>query len=173
MPTAKKASAKKAAKSTATTDAIALLTKDHRDVEALFDEYEELAQDDEASDEDKQALAEQICSMLTVHAQIEEEIFYPAAREALEEQGLLDEADVEHASAKDLIAQIEQMDPAEALYDAKITVLGEYVKHHVQEEEKEMFPLCKKADLPLDELGAELLERKQALMQELGIEQTS
>jgi hemerythrin-like domain-containing protein len=121
-----------------------------------FGEYEELAQDDEASDEDKQALAEQICGMLTVHAQIEEEIFYPAAREALEEQDLIDEADVEHASAKDLIAQIEQMVPSEALYDAKITVLGEYVKHHVQEEEKEMFPLCKKADLPLDELGAEL-----------------
>jgi hemerythrin superfamily protein len=109
--------------------------------------------------------------MLTVHATVEEEIFYPAAREALEEQDLLDEAEVEHATAKDLIAQIQTMDPSDELYDAKVTVLGEYVNHHVQEEEKQMFPKCKKAKMPLDELGEQLQARKQALMAEVGLAQ--
>jgi hypothetical protein len=104
-----------------------------------------------------------------VHTTVEEEIFYPAAREALQEQDLLDEADVEHASAKDLIGQIQTMDPSEDLYDAKVTVLGEYVNHHVQEEEKEMFPQCKKAKMPLDELGEQMQARKQELMAEMGL----
>jgi hemerythrin-like domain-containing protein len=172
MPAAKKTAAPKAKKADAN-DAIALLTEDHRQVKALFKEYEKLSEDDEAADEDKQALAEQICSMLTVHAQIEEEIFYPAAREALDEQDLLDEAEVEHASAKDLIAQIEEMDPSEELYDAKVKVLGEYVDHHVQEEEKEMFPQCKKAKMPLDELGEELRTRREELLAELGMGEES
>ena len=82
---------------------------------------------------------EQICEMLTVHATIEEELLYPAARDVLDEADLVDEAAVEHASAKDLIAQIQGMQPADELYDAKVTVLGEYIDHHVKEEEKEMF----------------------------------
>jgi hemerythrin superfamily protein len=164
MPAAKKTAAKKK-----TNDAIALLTNDHKEVKQLFKEYEKLVKD-EAEDEDKQALAEQICHLLTVHATIEEEIFYPAAREALEEQDLLDEAEVEHASAKDLIAQIQQMEPSEELYDAKVKVLGEYIDHHVQEEEGEMFPACKKSEMDLEALADELQERKEELLAETGEE---
>ena len=111
----------------------------------LFKQYEKLA-DAEADGEERQALAEQICAMLTVHATVEEEIFYPAAREAEVDSDLLDEAEVEHASAKDLIAQIQEMAPDDELYDAKVKVLGEYIDHHVQEEEGEMFPKCRRAE---------------------------
>ena len=109
--------------------------------------------------------------MLTAHATIEEEIFYPAARDAGVEGDLLDEAEVEHASAKDLIAQIRSMSPDDDLYDAKVKVLGEYVDHHVREEEDEMFPKCRKADMDLAELAQQLSERKAELMEELGEEQ--
>jgi hemerythrin-like domain-containing protein len=102
-----------------------------------------------------------------VHAQIEEEIFYPAAREALKEQDLIDEATVEHASAKDLIAQIEQAQAGDELFDAKVIVLGEYIKHHVKEEHNEMFPKLKKTKLDLKALGEQLAERKEALMAEM------
>ena len=108
-------------------DAISLLTNDHKEVKQLFKTYEKLV-DDEADEEQRAMLAVQICTMLTVHATIEEEIFYPAARKALrEDEDLLDEAQVEHASAKDLIAQILAMNAGEALYDAKVKVLGEYI----------------------------------------------
>lgn len=139
-------------------DAIALLKADHREVKAMFEEYEKIEGDPE-----KQALAERICAALTVHAQIEEEIFYPAAYDALEEDDLLDEAEVEHASAKDLIAQIQASSPAEPLYDAKVKVLGEYINHHVKEEEKELFPECRDSDMDLKALGERLKARKQEL----------
>jgi hemerythrin superfamily protein len=148
------------------TDATKLLSADHKEVKALFKQYDKLAKG-EGSEDEKQAIAEEICTMLTVHATIEEEIFYPAAREALDEQDLLDEAEVEHASAKDLIAQIRGMSPSDELYDAKVKVLGEYIDHHVQEEEKELFPKVRKADLDLKELGASLEARKQELMNEM------
>lgn len=145
-------------------DAVKLLKADHKEVKGLFDEYDKLVKA-EADSATKQELATQICAMLTVHATIEEEIFYPAARQALEENGdLLDEAEVEHACAKDLIAQLEAASPDEPLYDAKVKVLSEYVQHHVDEEEGELFPKVKKTDLDLDELGEELSARKQALM---------
>jgi hemerythrin superfamily protein len=145
------------------TDAIKLLTEDHKEVKKLFDEYKKLC-DNEASPDERQALAGQICSMLTVHTTIEEELFYPLAREALgEEADLIDEATVEHASAKDLIAQIESSSPDEPLYDAKVTVLGEYIQHHVKEEEDEIFPKIRKTELDLAVLGSEMAERKQAL----------
>ncbi|MGZ8259120.1 MAG: hemerythrin domain-containing protein [Caldimonas sp.] len=165
MATAKKSSAKKSSGGTraASNDATALLKRDHAEVKKLFKEYEKLAED-EAEGEERQALAEQICTMLTVHATVEEEIFYPAAREAEVESDLLDEAEVEHASAKDLIAQIESMSPDDELYDAKVKVLGEYVEHHVQEEENEMFPQCRKAGMDLNELGRQIEERKSELM---------
>lgn len=150
-------------------DAVQLLTQDHREVEKLFDEYRQLAEQDDAPDEEKAALAQQICTMLQVHTTIEEELFYPAARDAIEEQDLLDEAEVEHASAKDLIAQILGGGPAESLYDARVQVLGEYVKHHVKEEEKELFPKVKKSGMDLAALGTEMAERKQALMIETGL----
>jgi hemerythrin superfamily protein len=148
-------------------DALVLLTEDHKTVQKLFKEYEKLTEND-ADEEEKAALAKQICMELAVHAQIEEEIFYPAVRDAIEETDLLDEAEVEHASAKDLIAQLGAMAPGEELYDAKVTVLGEYVNHHVKEEQDEMFPKVKKAKLDTAALGAELLQRKQELQAVLG-----
>ena len=143
-------------------DAIRLLTTDHEQVRQMFDAYDELVEAGAEGDE-RQALATQICEALTVHATVEEEIFYPAARAALEEQDLLDEAAVEHASAKDLIAQIQSMSPSDDLYDAKVKVLGEYIDHHVQEEEGEMFPRVRKSSVDLVALGGELLARKQEL----------
>jgi len=148
-------------------DAVELLKADHKEVKALFEQYKRLV-DNEDVPEERQAVAQQICLLLTVHATAEEEIFYPAARAAIDEPDLLDEAEVEHASAKDLIAQIEAMDPNEALYDAKVIVLGEYVAHHVKEEEGEMFPKCKKADMDLAALGQAIETRKAELMEELG-----
>jgi len=166
MATAKKAAARPLATATAAkTDATALLARDHAEVKKLFKQYEKLA-DAEAEGEERQALAERICAMLTVHATIEEEIFYPAAREADVEDDLLDEAEVEHASAKELIAQIQGMEPDDDLYDAKVTVLGEYVEHHVQEEEGEMFPKCRRAKMDLAGLAASLAERKAELIAE-------
>jgi len=151
-------------------DAVTLLIADHKEVKQLFESYDALV-DADAGTEEKEALAEQICSMLTVHATVEEEIFYPAAREIVEEQDLLDEAEVEHASAKDLIAQIQDMQPEEDLFDAKVKVLGEYIAHHVKEEEKELFPKVRRSKLDLQALGAEMLARKQQLMAEVGVEQ--
>ena len=149
-------------------DAVSLLANDHADVADLFDEYEAMV-DSAAADDEKQALAERICAMLTAHTTLEEEIFYPAAREALDEQDLLDEAEVEHATAKDLIEQIQSMDPTDELYDAKVKVLGEYVSHHVQEEEEEIFPRCQSSQMDLEGLAEELHARKEELMEELGM----
>ena len=151
-------------------DAVALLTADHKEVTQLFKSYDALV-DADGSTEDKEVLAERICSMLTVHATVEEEIFYPAAREGVEEQDLLDEAEVEHASAKDLIAQIQDMQPEEDLFDAKVKVLGEYIAHHVKEEEEELFPKVKRSKLDLKALGGDMSVRKQQLMAEVGVEQ--
>ncbi|MDE2403089.1 MAG: hemerythrin domain-containing protein [Sphingomonadales bacterium] len=140
-------------------DAIKLLKDDHKQVKTWFKQYESLEDESE-----KQALAEQICEALTVHAQIEEEIFYPAAREAIDDDDLLDEAEVEHASAKQLIAEIRAMSVGDRLFDAKVTVLGEYIEHHVEEEESEMFPEARASGLDLKELGAQLEARKAQLM---------
>ncbi len=144
-------------------DAIKLLKDDHREVKKWFKDYEKLEEDSE-----KQELAQKICLALTVHTRIEEEIFYPAARGGIDDDDLLDEAEVEHASAKALIEQILSMKPGDDLYDAKVTVLGEYVEHHVEEEESEMFPECRDADLDLKGLGAQMAKRKAELMKEAG-----
>jgi hemerythrin superfamily protein len=149
----------------ARSDATALLERDHAEVKKLFKQYQKLA-GAEADGAQRKALAGQICMMLTVHATVEEEIFYPAAREAEVGDDLLDEAEVEHASAKDLIAQIQSMGPDDELYDAKVTVLGEYIDHHVEEEENEMFPKCRRAKMDLAELATALTERKAELMAE-------
>lgn len=167
MPTAPRTAAT-GAKATAPRvrkpDAIALLKADHAEVKKCFKAYEKLVKAD-ADGSERQAMADQICTLLSVHAQIEEEIFYPAAREVLgEEVDLVDEADVEHASAKDLIAQIRAMQPDEDHYDAKVKVLGEYIDHHVQEEQDEMFPKVKKAGLDTKAVGLQLSERKGELM---------
>ena len=144
-------------------DAIALLKADHKKVKGLFVEFNKLCEA-EASGEEKGEVAAKICMELTVHAQAEEEVFYPALREAGVKQAIMDEAHVEHAGAKDLIAQISSMQPDEPLYDAKVLVLGEYIDHHVKEEEGEMFPKAKKAGVDMTELGGEIEVRKVALM---------
>jgi hemerythrin superfamily protein len=141
-------------------NAFDLLEQDHRQVEKWFDEYDEI----EDEDDRKSELAEKICLALKVHTQIEEEIFYPRAREATKDDNLLDEAVVEHATAKNLIAEIEDMEVGDDLYDAKIRVLGEMVKQHIKEEEDELFPEMQSAKVDIDALGKELAKRKQELM---------
>ena len=165
MATAKKSTAKKPAATAraAKTDATVLLQRDHADVKKLFKQYEKLA-DAEADGEERQALATQICQMLTVHATIEEEIFYPAARAAIDETDLVDEADVEHATAKDLIAQLEASSPEDDdHFDAKVKVLGEYVRHHVKEEQDELFPKLRRTALDMVVLGERMAARKHEL----------
>jgi hemerythrin-like domain-containing protein len=142
-------------------DAIALLTKDHREVAEMFEQFEQLSDRAKAS---KKRLVDQITTALKLHTQIEEEIFYPAVREASDALGdSVDEAVVEHAAAKDLIAQLEEMDPDDELYDAKVKVLSEQIEHHVEEEEKEMFPKVKKLGLDLAALGQDMAARKDEL----------
>ena len=147
-------------------DAIALLKQDHRTVEALFDEFEE------ADESEQAALATRICQMLTVHTQIEEELLYPQAKEAFgeEEDEMVYEAEIEHGSAKELIAKIEASTPEDPHFKPLMKVLSEYVKHHVKEEEKEMFPSLKDTELDLKELGSQLAQRKMELMEQMGIE---
>jgi hemerythrin superfamily protein len=144
-------------------NAIELLKHDHRKVEEHFEEYEDLEDDAE-----KAELSAKICQALKVHAQIEEEIFYPAAREATRDDDLLDEALVEHAGAKRLIEEIESMEVGDDLYDAKIRVLGEQIKHHVKEEEEELFPEAERSDMDLKAVGEELEGRKMELMAGMG-----
>lgn len=139
-------------------DAVELLIADHENVKALFEQYEKLS---DRSPVKKKKIALEICLELTKHATAEEEIFYPAVREANgDNEDLVDEATVEHASAKDLIAQIIAMEPGDDLYDAKIKVLSEQIEHHVEEEEGEMFPKAKKAKLDLVALGEAIALRK-------------
>ena len=147
-------------------DAIALLKQDHRAVEALFEEFED------AEEGEQSELATRICQMLTVHATIEEEILYPAAKEAFgeEDDQMVYEAEIEHGSAKELIAKIEAGTPEDPEFKPLVKVLSEYIKHHVKEEEKEFFPQLKETDLDLKEMGAQLAQRKFELMEELGIE---
>lgn len=144
----------------ATNDAISLLKADHKEVADMFERFEK------AREATKPKLAAEICQALTVHAQVEEELFYPAAREALGEDGedLLDEAKVEHNSLKELIANIEGAGSQDELFDAHVKVLGEYTKHHVKEEEGELFPKCRKSEMDLVALGAEMAARKKELM---------
>ena len=140
-------------------DAIALLKADHRAVEKLFGQFEKARDDDR-----KKALADKICLELRVHMQIEEEIFYPVSREFLKDDDIVDEAVVEHAAARDLMDEIEAMQPGEAFYDAKVTVLQEQIEHHVEEEETEYFPEVKKTRMDLKAIGARMRARKEHLM---------
>ncbi|HUL64359.1 MAG TPA: hemerythrin domain-containing protein [Burkholderiaceae bacterium] len=149
-------------------EAIAQLTADHARVKRLFKQYEKLAKNGNDASERKE-LAERICAELTAHSTAEEEIFYPAVREAIEATNLIDEAEVEHASAKELIAQIQDSSPdADDHFDAKVKVLGEYINHHVEEEEGQMFPKVRRASVDTESLGeqiaackAEILETKE------------
>jgi len=163
MSTKQTASGKTAAKAIpGTQDAIAMLTEDHREVSDMFEQFDQLGDRAKAG---KEKLKEKICIALIAHTAIEEEIFYPAVRKAIEDgEDMVDEAVVEHASAKDLIRQLQEMQPDDELYDAKVKVLGEQIEHHVEEEEKEMFPKARKSGLDLVALGQEMAMRKQELL---------
>ena len=147
--------------------AVDLLKQDHDEVETLFKDYKMLAEG-KGDAGDRRALSTRICGMLAVHAMIEEEIFYPAARKARVDPDLLDEAQIEHGSVKQLIAEIGAANADEPLYDARIQVLGEQVRHHVKEEESELFPACRKSKMDMAELGARLQKRKDQLLRKLG-----
>jgi hemerythrin-like domain-containing protein len=151
-------------------DACDLLDADHKKVQKMFKEYEELSGSRARSAAQKKMdLARQICMELTVHTQIEDEIFYPACREAIKDTDILDEATVEHQSAKELIQQLEQAGEADEMFDAKVKVLGEYVNHHIKEEKNELFPKARSArKLDLVALRDELEARKEELMTEMG-----
>jgi Hemerythrin HHE cation binding domain len=140
-------------------DAIALLKADHEAVSQLFAEYERTR-----SVPNKKALVAEICTALSVHARIEEEIFYPAVQAALKDKLLVPEATVEHAGVKDLLAQLDGAEPDGEMYDAKVKVLSEYVKHHVKEEQTEMFPKVKASSLDIATLGALMATRKEELL---------
>ncbi|MGJ9419595.1 hemerythrin domain-containing protein [Massilia sp. CMS3.1] len=142
-------------------DAIELLTQQHREVAEMFERFENMTDRAKVS---KKKLADEICNALIMHTTIEEEIYYPATRAASDEtEDMIDEAVVEHASAKDLIAQIMEMDPGDDLYDAKVKVLGELVEHHVEEEEEEMFPKTRELKLDLKALGQEMQARQKEI----------
>ena len=140
-------------------DATTLLRGDHKVVADLFREYRRTK-----AKEDKRALITRICRELNVHAQIEEEIFYPAVKEALNDDQYIPEAQVEHESLKTLIAQVENGEPGEEMFEARVKVLSEYVKHHVNEEQTEIFPRARSSELDMKELGSRLMERKAELM---------
>ena len=149
-----------------TQDACAFLDADHKTVKKLFQDYE-AASTSKARNAaaNKEALARKICRELTAHTTVEDEIFYPAVRAAIKDDDLMNEAEVEHASAKDLIAQIEASDATDEMFDAKVKVLGEYIDHHVKEERNEMFPRARSANkLDLLDLRDKLAARKAELL---------
>ena len=147
--------------------ALEMLTSDHRKVEDLFRQFEQMKEEDDAS---RVATAQRICSELTIHAQVEEDLFYPWLRENLDETEPVAEAIVEHATVKQLIAEIMPVGEPDEEYDAKVKVLSEYIKHHVKEEEDEIFPEVASEEEELDELGQEMCARKAELMAEMGFE---
>ena len=140
------------------TNAVEVLKRDHDEVEKLFDQYEDAK--DESNTELKVQIVAAVCKALTTHAQIEEELFYPAMRREQDGLELVDEAAVEHQTLKNLVAELEAAAPDDDLYDAKVKVLSEYVKHHVKEEEGELFPIAKRSAIDLDALGRQLVARK-------------
>lgn len=144
-------------------DAVSLLKADHRQVEEWFSQFSKTN-----GSAKKQQLADKICGALTAHTTIEEEIFYPAFLEATEDKDMHHEAVVEHDGAKKLIAEIQSMSASDDYFDAKVTVLSEMIKHHVREEEQPggMFAEAKKSDMDLHTLGAQMRDRKKALLAE-------
>ena len=141
--------------------AIEMLKEDHAKVQKAFKEFEKLDREDT---ETIKQVVQTVCEDLKVHTTLEEEIFYPAVRDAIEDEDIMNEATVEHETAKMLIEQLENMGPEDPNYHATFTVLGEYVKHHIKEEESEMFAEAKKTDLDFEDLGQRMKERKQELL---------
>jgi len=147
-------------------DALDLLRADHEKVKNLFREFENLKGNDDEDDR-KAELVDEICYELTLHAMIEEEIFYPAVRSAIDDDELMDEAAVEHAGARELISQLEVMYPGDDHFDATVTVLGEEVAHHIDKEESDMFEAARSAGIDLDDLAEQLTARKEELDEDL------
>lgn len=147
-------------KTTKAEDALTMLEQDHRQVQKMFKQFEKLDRADETACRE---LVETACQALETHTTLEEEIFYPAVREAIEETDVMDEAEVEHDSAKSLIEQLHELEPSDPRYAAVFTVLGEYVNHHIEEEEKEMFKQAKRAKLDMEALGEQMKSRKMEL----------
>ena len=164
--TAKSSSARKSTATRKTSqarskDAIAVLKEQHQAVKKLFGQFTKAK-----GESRQQSLASRICMELKVHTQIEEELLYPQAHEEIDDPELVDESLVEHNAAKDLIRQIEQTDPSDEMFAAKMQVLQEQIEHHVKEEEDDLFPKAKKADLDMKALGERLAMRKKQLMRE-------
>jgi len=147
--------------------ALEMLTSDHRKVEDLFEKFETMKEKEDAS---RVAIAQRICSELTVHMQIEEDLLYPWLRENVDDTEMVAEAYVEHNAAKQLITEIMRVGEPDEAYDAKVKVLSEYIKHHVKEEEQEIFPEVASEEEELDELGQEMFARKVELLDEMGLE---
>ncbi len=153
-------------KSGAAMDALELLKSDHDKVKSLFREFESLKGNDD-EDERKSELVDEICYELTVHSMLEAEIFYPVLRSAIDDDDMLDEADIEHAGARELISQLEVMYPGDDHFDATVTVLGEEIAHHIDKEESDMFEAARAAGIDLDDLGEQLSARKEELDEDL------
>lgn len=151
-----------------TPNALDLLTRDHERVLEMFAAFSQI-QNDEDEDDNKHDLVSRTCAELSIHAQLEEELFYPALRDLPETQEMLDQAQVEHDLAKQLVAELEAMSPDDDMYDAKFTVLGEYVRHHIEEEQGKIFPKVKKAGLDMENLAIDILHRKETLQEEFGL----
>jgi hypothetical protein len=163
--------ATKTAQSKQKQDAISILKADHDKVKKMFKQFKALHENEE--DDQAAELVGQICNELKIHTAVEEEIFYPALREVIDDEDLMDEAEVEHQSAKELIEKIEGGSEQGDKHAAMVTVLGEYVNHHIEEEQDEMFPKAKRAKLDLEELGQQIMTRKQELKAESGEEEDS
>ena len=164
MPIPQPATTASTASQESSADALQLLIAEHREVKAMFQQYQKLAEAGGKGDE-RMLLASQICVALTLHTELEEEILYPAAREVLtRDEDIVDEAYVEHAGAKNLISQLKTMTSDQPLFDAKVKVLGEYIDHHVKEEETEFFPKLRQTPLDLEAMGEQMAQRKKQLM---------
>ncbi len=159
METTARKSTRNAARTARPQEATALLRADHKHVSALFSEYEKAGTPGKKKD-----LVMQICTELTVHAQLEQELFYPAVKQALGDTELVPEATVEHATLKALIDQVQGVEPEGEMFDARIKVMSEYVKHHVKEEQTEMFRKARATSLDMRELGARIAARKKELL---------
>jgi len=153
---------KRAATRHTDTDALSLLKADHRNVKALFAQFKKLKRNGAPADE-KEMLVRSICQELRVHTALEEEIFYPAVREQIDDDDLMDEALVEHSGAKEMIDQLEDASPQDDLYDAKVTVLSEEIDHHVKEEEGNMFKQIRRAKVDTAVLGEAMMAMKRQL----------
>jgi hemerythrin superfamily protein len=152
-------------------DALALLAADHREVAQLFEEYADLAEAD-GSDADRRALVAEICLQLTVHARLEEEMFYPAVRQSLGENELVEEAEAEHRGIEEAMDDLRAMDPSDEGYDDRVDVLRESVEHHAAEEEGSMFPMVLDSPLDIERLGEQMAARREELLAQVRDEQS-